>query len=88
MNAQGRRTVILSILDTLFVFGLIVFLYVVGVSYFQPYWLSKQVFHLQEGIWWLGWLRNDTIGVIGFVLSVAGFFGARYLRNLKCIQSF
>jgi hypothetical protein len=76
-----RRTIILSVFDTMFVFGMIVFLYVVGVSYFQPYWLSRQVFHLQEGISWLSWLRNDRMGVIAIAGSCVGFFGARVLRN-------
>jgi len=80
---KRKRIILLSIFDTIFIFGLIVFLYVVGISYFQPYWLDKQVFHLQEGISWLDWLRNDTLGVIAFVASVLGFFFSRILRNQK-----
>jgi len=81
-----KRTLILSVFDTLFLFGLIVFIYEVGVSYFQPQWLSKQVVHLQEGISWLSWLRNDTLGVIALGLSVLGYFGSRYLRNRSAIE--
>jgi len=76
-----QRALLTSITDTLFVFGLIIFIYVVGLSYFQPYWLSRQVFHFQEGVWWLSWLRNDVMGVIAFIASIAGFFGSRYLRD-------
>jgi len=75
-----NRVLALAVLDVLFVFGLIVFLYVVGLSYWQPYWLDKQVTHLQEGIEWLEWLRNDTMGIIAFIASVVGFLGGRYLR--------
>jgi hypothetical protein len=75
------RALLTSIMDTLFVFGLIIFIYVVGLSYFQPFWLSRQVFHFQEGVWWLSWLRNDVMGVIAFIMSIGGFFGSRYLRN-------
>jgi len=76
----------LSVCETLFLFGLIIFIYEVGVSYFQPQWLSKQVIHLQEGVSWLSWLRNDTLGVIAFALSVLGYFGSRYLRNRSAIE--
>jgi len=82
---NGIRALSLSIalFETFFVFGLVVFAYVVGLSYWQPYWLDKQVTHLQEGIPWLSWLRNDTMGVIAFMLSITSFFVARYLRVLK-----
>jgi len=83
VNEKRKRTILLSVSDTAFVFGLIIFLYVVGVSYFQPYWLSRQVFHLQQGISWLSWLRNDTLGVIALVASMLGFFSSRLVRNQK-----
>lgn len=35
------RALILAIFDLFFIFGLIVFLYVVGLSYWKPYWLDK-----------------------------------------------
>jgi len=72
---------VVSLFDSLFVFGLLVFLYVVGVSYFQPFWLNKEAFHLQVGIWWLSGLRNDDMGVIAFVVSFVSFLCGRYLRN-------
>jgi len=77
-----RRALAISVFETLFVFGLIVFLYVVALSFWQPYWLSRQVFHFQEGISWLRWLRNDTMGVIALVVSAASYLASRYLRNL------
>lgn len=77
------RALPIAIFETLFVFGIIIFLYVVGVSYWQPFWLDKQVTHLQEGIPWLNWLRNDTMGAIAFLVSGASFFSARYLRNKR-----
>ena len=77
---------LVSLLDALFVFGLIVFLYVVGVSYFQPYWLNKEAFHLQVGIWWLSGLRNDNMGVIAIVVSFVSFFCGRYLRNQRHLR--
>jgi hypothetical protein len=77
-----RRALAVSVFETLFAFGLIVFLYVVGLSFWQPYWLSRQVFHFQEGIPWLWWLRNDTMGVMALVLSAASYLASRYLRNL------
>ncbi|MDY6833451.1 MAG: hypothetical protein SVY53_01445 [Chloroflexota bacterium] len=63
---------------TAFVFGLIVFLYVVALSFFAPYWLDKQVTHLQEEgellhplLWWL---RNDVMGILCLFGSALGFF--------------
>lgn len=76
-----NKALFLAVLDFLFIFGLIVFFYVVGLSYWQPYWLDKQVTHLQEGIEWLAWLRNDTMGIIAFLASAIGFIGGRYLRH-------
>jgi hypothetical protein len=77
------RVLTVSIFDTLFVFGLIVFLYVVGVSYFQPFWLSREAFHFQVGIWWLSGLRNDDMGIVAFVVSFVSFLCGRYLRNRR-----
>ena len=71
--------IIKVIAEAFFLYGLIIFLYIVGVSYFQPYWLDKQVTHLQEGIAWLSWLRNDTLGIIAFFVSLCGFIVMRYL---------
>src|SRR6267378_7214076 len=78
---NATRRLLLSTCETLFVYGLIVYVYVVGVSYFQPLWLSKQVSHLQEGISWLSWLRNDIMGIVAFVVSLGGFFTSRFIRN-------
>lgn len=71
----------ISLSRTFFLFGLIVFLYVVGVSYWQPYWLDKEPFHLLHGISWLSWLRNDTMGVIAFVVSLFNYFVWCLLRR-------
>ncbi len=76
----------IALFETLFVFSLIVFLYVVGLSYWQPYWLDKQVTHLQERVTWLAWFRNDTMGVMAFIVSVSSFYVARYLRNLNNLK--
>lgn len=76
-----NKVLLRAILDFFFIYGLIVFLYVVGLSYWQPYWLDKQVTHLQEGIEWLSWLRNDTMGLIAFIVSAIGFLGGRYIRH-------
>jgi hypothetical protein len=71
----------------MFVFGLIVFIYVVVLSFFAPEWLDRQVTHLQdEGeilhpILW--WLRNDIIGIIAFCLSAIGFFFWRLTKKYK-----
>lgn len=78
-----NKALLRAIFNFFFIYGLIVFLYVVGLSYWQPYWLDKQVSHLQEGIEWLSWLRNDTMGVIAFIVSAIGFFGGRYLRHIE-----
>ncbi len=70
-----------ALFETLFMLGLIIFLYVVGLSYWQPFWLDKQVTHLQEGISWLSWLRNDTMGIVALGVSMVSFFAARYMRG-------
>lgn len=73
------RKIIKIISETMFVFGLVVFWYVAGVSYFQPSWLDKQVTHLQEGIAWLDFLRNDNLGIMAFLVSLIGFIIMRWL---------
>jgi hypothetical protein len=79
MMRKGK--IVKTVAETAFLFGLIIFLYVVGVSYFQPYWLDKQVTHLQEGVSWLTWLTNDILGIIAFIVSVCGFMVMRYLSS-------
>ncbi len=81
VTSPRLKVLAISLFETLFVFGLVVFFYVAGVSYWQPQWLSRQVFHLQEGMLWLSWLRNDTMGVMAFVVSAFSFFALRYLKN-------
>jgi hypothetical protein len=80
-KSDRRRVTLLSFFDALFIFGLVIFLYIVALSFFQPYWLSRQVFHFQQEIGWLSWLRNDTMGVIASAVSFLGFLASQYLRN-------
>ena len=55
----------------MFVFGLLVWLYVIAVQLTHPYWLSEPFSHL--GFPPFDW-RLDDVGIIAFAVSAFGFF--------------
>lgn len=56
---------------TLFVFGLLVWLYVVVIQVSHPEWLPLQVSHI--GFPPFNW-RMDDVGMVAFAVSAFGFF--------------
>jgi hypothetical protein len=56
---------------TMFIFGLLVWLYVVAVQITHPEWLTLQFSHLDFPP--LDW-RLDEVGIIAFAVSAFGFF--------------
>jgi hypothetical protein len=56
---------------TMFIFGLLVWLYVVAVQITHPEWLPLQFSHLDFPP--LNW-RLDIVGIIAFAVSAFGFF--------------
>ncbi len=61
--------------ETLFVFGLLGWLYGVAIQITHPEWLRIQLTHFTP------WLRVDIFAIISFILSVIGFIIWRYVRN-------
>ncbi len=61
--------------ETLFVFGLLGWLYGVAIQITHPEWLTIQLTHLTP------WLRVDIFAIISFILSIIGFIMWRSVRN-------
>jgi nitrate reductase NapE component len=55
----------------MFVFGFLVWLYVVVIQITHPEWLSGQFSHVTVPL--LDW-RLDEVGIIAFAVSAFGFF--------------
>ncbi|MGC9346439.1 MAG: hypothetical protein ACP5ER_06605 [Candidatus Bathyarchaeales archaeon] len=74
-----RKTflVVLKVIgETLFVYGLLGWIYGVLVQLFFPSWLCFGLSHLTP------WIRIDTFAVISFIISIAGFFTSRLCKQL------
>jgi uncharacterized protein with PQ loop repeat len=56
---------------TMFVFGLLVWLYVIAIQLTHPDWLSEPFSHV--GFPPFDW-RLDEVGIIAFAISAFGFF--------------
>jgi len=66
-----RRVTLRPFALTLFVFGLLVWLYVVAIQITHPEWLPEQFSHVAFPP--LNW-RLDEVGIIAFAVSAFGFF--------------
>lgn len=55
----------------MFVFGLLVWLYVVAVQFVYPNWVAGQFSHVQFPPF--NW-RLDEVGMVAFAVSAFGFF--------------
>ncbi len=53
---------------TLFIYGLLGWFYIVLSTIFHPSTLTIQLTHLTP------WIREDTFGILCFVISFIGFF--------------
>lgn len=47
-SISNTKRAVSSLFLTNLVFGLMLFIYVVALSFFAPYWLDEQVIHLQN----------------------------------------
>lgn len=66
-----RRMTLRPLALTMFVFGLLVWLYVVAIQITHPEWLPEQFSHVAFPP--LNW-RLDEVGIIAFGVSAFGFF--------------
>lgn len=62
--------------QTLFLFGLLAWIYGIVVQITHPEWLPLGLSHL------LPWIRVDTFTILMFILSVVGFFVWRVIAEL------
>jgi amino acid permease len=53
---------------TTFVFGLLGWMYIVGIAYIHPETLPQALTHLTP------WIREDTFGIVCFAVSFVSFF--------------
>lgn len=62
--------------ETLFVYGLLGWIYCVLVQLIYPSWLCYGLSHLTP------WIRIDTFAILSFIISVVGFFTSRLCKQL------
>jgi hypothetical protein len=62
---------------TLFVFGLVGFIYIAGNAWFHPRTLSMQLTHF------LPYPREDTAGIVSFFVSMISFFIYLLVKDKK-----
>jgi hypothetical protein len=55
---------------TMFIFGLLVWLYVIGLQFVHPYWITGRFSHLRFAPF--DW-RLDDVGIVSFAVSAIGF---------------
>jgi len=66
-----RHMLIRPVALTIFVFGLLVWLYVIAIQITHPDWLAEEFSHLNFPP--LNW-RLDEVGIIAFAVAAVGFF--------------
>jgi hypothetical protein len=62
---------------TLFVFGLVGFIYIAGAAWFHPQTLPLQLTHF------LPYPREDTAGIVSFFVSMISFFFYLLVKDKK-----
>jgi hypothetical protein len=70
-TASGKGSLLEPFALTLFVFGLLTWLYVVLIQITHPQWLPQTMSHIDVPPF--SW-RLDDIGMIAFAVSAFGFF--------------
>jgi predicted membrane protein len=60
--------------ETLFFFGLIIWLYGVAIQITHPEFLTTTLSHL------ITWIRVDTATILGFIMAIIGFIIMRYVQ--------
>lgn len=71
------RKIIRAVSVTLFVFGLLGWLYIAAIALVHPETLQFQLTHLTP------WLREDTFGIVSFIVSFISFFVWNLVRDNK-----
>ena len=66
-----RRMLLRTVALTMFVFGLLMWLYVVAIQITHPAWLAEEFSHLNFPP--LNW-RLDEVGMLAFAVAAVGFF--------------
>ena len=66
-----RRRLLRPVALTMFVFGLLVWVYVVAIQITHPAWLPEEMSHLNFPP--LNW-RLDEVGMLAFAVAAVGFF--------------
>jgi len=62
--------------ETLFIYGLLGWIYGVLVQLIYPSWLHFGLSNLTP------WIRIDTFAVLSFIVSIVGFFTSRLCKQL------
>ena len=62
---------------TLFIFGLVGFIYIAGAAWFHPETLPLQLTHF------LPYPREDTAGIVSFFVSMISFFIWVLIKDIK-----
>jgi hypothetical protein len=78
MNTEPLRENVEEIGLTMFLFGLLVWLYVIALQFLHPYWVTGPISHL--GFPPFNW-RVDDVGMISFAVSAIGFLTWRIQRK-------
>ena len=77
MTNINLKRVVESVGLTAFLFGLFGWLYIVVVRFVSPKTLTIQLSHLTP------WIREDTFGMLSFVVSGMGFFIWNLVKEQK-----
>ena len=67
--------------ETLFIYGLLGWIYGMLIQLTHPSWLKLQLSHMTP------WLRTDTFTILSFIVSIVGFFVFRLIRNIATTSS-
>jgi hypothetical protein len=62
--------------ETIFIYGLLGWIYGVLVQLIYPSWLCFGLSNLTP------WIRIDTFAVLSFIVSIVGFFASRLCKQL------
>jgi hypothetical protein len=78
---KPRQALLRSFALTAFLFGLLVWVYVVAIQITHPEWLYEPFSHV--GVFPFDW-RLDEVGMFAFGVSAVGFLWWQVQLNMKC----
>jgi hypothetical protein len=74
----AKPTIIFKVIgETLFLYGLLGWIYGTSIQFIHPEWLPLPLSHLTL------WLRTDTFTIASFFISAIGFFLWRTSKELQ-----